>query len=100
MRWDKKRVPRRSNIDNGDENGLPASFFNRNVGSINSDVCGLYGPRLTGLPCLPLAERKKGRECAYYLYEQAIYIPRLKKNGNNGDNGLTYGRRGYEVVVF
>lgn len=29
-----------------------------------------------------------------------LYISSEKKDGNNGDNGLTYGRRGYEVVVL
>lgn len=60
--------------------------------------------RLMGLPSLSLSPRrarKTGRGYAYYLYESGLFIYLVwKKDGNNGDNGLTYGRRGYEVVVL
>lgn len=84
-------------------NGLSASFFNRNVDGINSDVCGLYGPRTYGasLSLSPISAWKKGREIHLLSVRTGyLYIAYEKKDGNNGDNGLTYGRRGYEVVSY
>lgn len=76
---DKKRVPRRSNIGNGDDD--ETVFLNRNVDGINSDVCGLYGPWLTGLPSLsPISARKKEREiCLLSVRAGYLYISSGKK---------------------
>lgn len=45
-------------------------------------------------------QRRRGM-CLLSVRARAVYMysPK-KKDGNNGDNSLTYDRRGYEVVVL
>lgn len=107
MTRDKKRVPRRSNIDNDndDEDEDDGTVFPQ----LPQPQCRrhkfrclrIIWPSTYGTASSPSCRTKEGKGTRLLSVRAGyLYTSSEKKDGNNGDNGLTYGWRGYEVVVL